>query len=110
MIKELLKEAVVLKNNGYYKHAIETFYKALELENSSLELLFEIAESYFYMGDVERSLEYVEQILNKNPSHINSLKLLKNVFMQKEAWTEAEQTAKNIYYISEKKTRFSRNI
>ena len=102
MIKELLKEAIILKNKGYYKHAIETLYKALENDHSSLELLFEIAESYFFMGDIERCLEYIEQILDKAPSHINSLKLLKNIFIQKEAWAEAEQTAKNIYCISEK--------
>ena len=100
MIKNLLQKAFTLKKNGYYKHAIETFYKVLEHENNSFELLFEIADSYFLMGDYERALEYIEQILEKNPKHIESLKLIKQVFIQTETWNEALKTSKNIYYIS----------
>ena len=44
MIKELLKEAFILKTKGYYKNALEVFYKALEYDNSSLELFLEIAK------------------------------------------------------------------
>lgn len=100
MIKELLQEGFVLKTKGYYKHAIEAFYKALELDNSSTELLLEIADSYFLMGDEERALSYIESILEKYPTHIGSMKLLKKIFMSKQAWYEAEQIAQNIYLIS----------
>ena len=34
MIKDLIQEAFILKTKGYYKHAIETFYRILELDNS----------------------------------------------------------------------------
>lgn len=101
MIKQLLKEGFVLKSKGYYKHAIETFYKALELDNKSSELLLEIAESYYLMHDEERALNYIEQIIEMNPSHIESLKLLKKIFLDKNALEEATQTAQNIYTISQ---------
>ena len=101
MIKETLQEAFILKARGYYKRAIENFYIALSEDNTSVELLFEIAESYFLMNEEERALNYLEQILENNPTHISSLKLLKNVFINKKAWQEAEQTAKNIYCISQ---------
>ena len=100
MIKNLLQEGFALKSNGHYKHAIEVFYKALEEDNSSSELLLEIANLYYLMHNEERALSYIEQILNKEPSHINSLKLLKKIFIDKGALAEAEQTAKNIYCIS----------
>jgi len=100
MIKRLLQEGFILKSKGYYKHAIEAFYKALELDNSSSELLLEIAEVYYLMGDEERTLNYIEQILEHNPTHIESLNLLKKIFVNKKAWAEAEQTAKNIYCIT----------
>lgn len=100
MIKELLQEGFILKSKGYYKYAIESFYKALECDNSSVELFFEIAECYYSMGDAERALSYIEQILEKVPTHILALKLLKKIFIAKKAWAEAEQTAKNIYCIS----------
>ena len=100
MIKQLLKEGFILKSQGYYKHAIESFYKALEYDNTSAELFLEIADCYKLLGDEERAINYIEKILDKNPTHIGSLKLLKNIFIDKKAWAEAEQSAKNIYCIS----------
>lgn len=100
MIKDLLQEGFALKNRGHYKHAIEVFYKALELDNTSNELLLEIAELYYKMQNEERALNYIEQILDNNPKHIEALKLLKQIFVDKNALAEAEQTAKNIYCIS----------
>ncbi len=100
MIKQLLKEGFILKSKGYYKHAIETFYKALEIDNSSSELLLEIADLYNLMKNDERALNYIEQVLEQNPTHIGSLKLLQKIFLEKGAFAEAEQTAKNIYLIS----------
>lgn len=100
MIKELLKEGFILKSEGYYKHAIEAFYKAMEIDNTSTELLLEIADTYFLMGEEEHALNYLELVLDKNPAHIGSLKLLEKIFINKNAFKEAEQTAKNIYSIS----------
>lgn len=100
MIKSLLSEGFALKEKGRYKHAIEVFYKALSLDNSSLEILLEIAELYFLLGNEEKSLNYIEQVLDKNPTHIESLELLERIFLNKNALSEAEQTAKNIFCIS----------
>lgn len=100
MIKQVLQEAFVLKSKGYYKHAVEVFYKALGEDNSSIEILYELAECYHLMHKEERALSYIEQVLDKEPTHICSLKLLKNIFFEKKAWQEAVQTAKNIYFIS----------
>ena len=100
MIKNLLQEGFALKEKGHYKHAIEVYYKALELDNTSSELLLEIADVYFRMGNEERALNYIEQILDKEPVHVPSLKLLEKIFISKGALEEAEQTAKNIYCIT----------
>lgn len=100
MIKNLLQEGFALKNRGYYKHALEVFYKVLAKDDSSSELLLEIADVYYRMHKEERALNYIEQILEKNPEHIEALNLLKHIFINKNALAEAEQTAKNIYCIS----------
>ena len=100
MIKNLLQEGFIQKNRGHYKNAVEVFYKALEEDNNSSELLFEIADLYYRMQNEEKSLSYIEQILAKNPEHIGALKLLQQIFIDKNAFAEAEQTAKNIYCIS----------
>ena len=101
MIKQLVQEGFILKSKGYYKHAIEAFYKALEHDNKSSELMLEIAESYYLMKDEERALNYIEQILEQNSKHTESLKLLKRIFLNKKAWKEATQAAINIYTISQ---------
>ena len=101
MIKELLQEGFILKNEKHYKKAIEIFYKALEEDNTSNELLLEIADTYHKMQNEERALIYIEQILKKDAQHIATLKLLKEIFIEKNALEEAEQTAKNIYCISQ---------
>ena len=106
MIKSIIQEGFVLKTKGYYKNAIEAFYRALSIDNSSLELLLEIAECYYILKDEERALSYIEQILEKKPTHIESLKLLKQIFYDKKAWNEAEQTAVNIYSITKKEEDF----
>ena len=100
MIKNLLQEGFALKSKGHYKHAIEVFYKALELDNTSTELLLELADLYLKIGNEEKALSYIDTILEKNPAHIEALKFLKNIFISKNAWQEAEQTAKNIYCVS----------
>ena len=100
MIKELLQQGFILKSQGRYKYAIEAFYKALELDNTSAELMLEIADCYYKMKDNERALVYIEQALNKNPTHLDSLRLLQQIFVDKNALAEAEQTAKNVYCIS----------
>lgn len=101
MIKNLLKEAFELKSKGYYRHAIETFYKALAIDNNSYELILEIANLYYLLKKEEHALTYIEQALKLNPIHIPSLTLLKKIFIDKKAWDKAEQTANNIYKISE---------
>lgn len=100
MIKNLLQEGFALKSKGHYKHAIEVFYKALELDNTSTELLLELADLYLKLGNEEKALSYIDTVLEKNPAHIEALKFLKNIFISKNAWQEAEQTAKNIYCVS----------
>ena len=102
MIKDLLEKAFILKNKGYYKNALEIFYKALELDDSSLELFLEIAKCYYAMGDEEHSINYIEIILEKNPVHINALIFLKQLFLDKKSWLEAENSAKTIYAITKK--------
>lgn len=100
MIKDILVKAFELKRKGYYKHAIETLYKALEYDNSSIELLYEIAGLYYLIKNEERALNYIEQIFDIAPSHINSLKLLMRIFANKQAYDKAEQAARNIYQIT----------
>jgi len=108
MIKNIIKEAFILKNKGYYKHAIETLYKALEYDNNSPELLYEIADLYHLINDNERASNYIEQALDINPTHIESLELLKKIFIKNKLYKQAEETARNIFIISKNADDFAK--
>lgn len=73
---DYVKQAFEFKEQKYYKPAIEMLYKALELENDNVEILYQIGELYFEMGNYERAHQYTEKALGVNPAHETSLKLI----------------------------------
>ncbi len=78
MIKELLQEMFLLKEKGYYKQAIEILYKLLEISDSqdeTAEIMYELAEVYFFSGNIERAMHYTDKLLEIAPEHTNALKL-----------------------------------
>ncbi|MBP3924096.1 tetratricopeptide repeat protein [bacterium] len=74
-----IKQAFDLKNEKCYKQAVEMLYKAIEIENDNEEVIFQIGELYFLMHDYKRAENYLEQVLKKNPAHIQTLRLLKDI-------------------------------
>ncbi|MBQ2611095.1 tetratricopeptide repeat protein, partial [bacterium] len=58
-----IRKGFEYKNNGSYKQAIEMFYKALELENNNVEILFQLGELYFLLDNMERAEHYFKQVL-----------------------------------------------
>lgn len=73
---EYVKEAFKLKEKKYYKPAIEVLYKALELENDNIEILFQISELYFLLNNYEHSMKYIEKVLSLNPVYEPGLILI----------------------------------
>ena len=49
-VLEFIKESFKLKEQGFYKPAIEMLYKALTIENNNIEILSELAELYYLLG------------------------------------------------------------
>jgi tetratricopeptide (TPR) repeat protein len=76
---EYIKQAFELKESKMYKLAIEMLYKVLEIETDNLEILFQIGELYFLMNNYSRATQYVEKVLQINPVHENSLKLMRTI-------------------------------
>ena len=76
---EYVKQAFELKESKNYKPAIEMLYKALELENDNIEILFQIGELYFLLNNYSRALQYLEKSLILNPTHSATLKLTRTI-------------------------------
>lgn len=74
---QYIKQAFELKDKKFYKPAIEMLYKALEIENDNIEILFQIGELYFLINNYARAIDYLEKVLAINPTHTEALKLFK---------------------------------
>ena len=73
---EYIKQAFELKSQKCYKQAIEMLYKALEIENDNIEILFQLGELYFMLKNFSRSCHYLEKVLLKDNKHIEALRIL----------------------------------
>lgn len=76
---DYIKQAFELKETQNFKPAIEMLYKALELENDNVEILYQIAELYFLLNNYSRASHYLEKISQLNPNHISALKLTRTI-------------------------------
>ncbi|MBQ3642101.1 tetratricopeptide repeat protein [bacterium] len=90
-LNDYIKEAFEYKSLGDYKKAIDYFYKALAIENDSVEIMFELAQLYFILAQNDRALSLYEQIIAKNPEN-NDIKLqYAQLLKQVKNYAKAEQ-------------------
>lgn len=92
-------EAFELKRQGYYKQAIEVYYKLLSETEDSIEILAELADLYFLMKNNSKAVHYVEKVLELNPNHIQSLEILKKVYVAQLNYDSAIEVAEKILAI-----------
>lgn len=66
-LTQYIKTAFKYENDGRFKEAIDYFYKALTIDNDSLEIMKELANLYSKLNQNERAISFCEQILAKRP-------------------------------------------
>lgn len=76
---EYIKQAFELKESKNYKPAIEMLFKALEIENDNVEILYQIGELYFLLNNYSRAMQYLEKSSILNPQHVATLKLTRTI-------------------------------
>ena len=97
---EYIKQAFELKSQKCYKQAIEMLYKALEIENDNIEILFQLGELYFMLKNFSRSCHYLEKVLLKDNRHIETLRILGKIYFYNNDSDNAYKTAETIYNIT----------
>ena len=102
-----IKRAFELKEQECYKQAIEMLYKAIALEPDNTEILFQIGELYYLLNNYSRAIQYPEQVLEQNSSHLPSLKLLKNICLKQNELYRAKEIAEKIYTLEENEQNLS---
>lgn len=99
-MKNYMIEAFELKRKGYYKQAIEIYYKLLSKINDDVEILAELADLYFLLNNNERARHYISKALDISPQHVSSLNIMKKIYISENDYTNAERTAKKIYELT----------
>ena len=98
-VLDYIKQAFDLREQGCYKQAIEMLYKALEIESDNLEILFQLGELYFLMKNFTRACQYLEKVIAKNETHIESLKLLRKIYSQLDDYNKAYTYAQKCFEV-----------
>lgn len=96
-MKNSMIEAFELKRKGYYKQAIEIYYKLLSTENDNVEILSELADLYYLLKNNERAKHYVTKAFEISPNHISCLRVLRNVYLSECEYKKAEDIATKMY-------------
>ena len=119
-----IKKAFEYKDNGDYKEAIDFFYKALALDNESIEIMLELADLYAKLSQYDRAFSFYEQVISKNSTNYLAkfeyavlLKKLKEYEKAIEVFEELYQTtyktelvAEELFSICAKKEDFPKII
>lgn len=95
-----IKEAFSLRSQELYKPAVEMLYKALAMDNDNIEVLFQLGELYSLMHNYTRAMGYLEQVLGKNPYHIESLKLSQKIYEKQENFEQSLEFAKKLFELN----------
>ena len=96
---EYITKSFDLKRQGYYKPAIEMLYKALNIENNNVEILSQLAELYYLLGNYQRAKNYIEKTLELNNNHFYCLDLMRKILVSEKNYNEALNIANKIYEI-----------
>jgi tetratricopeptide (TPR) repeat protein len=109
-IVDLIKKSFDLKNQGFYKPAIEMLYKALSIDNENLEILVQLGHLYKLLGNFQRSIYYIEKVLDINPNHLDCLYLLKEIYLHQNDLKSAKEISEKIYKIQPNPTNLAQKI
>lgn len=98
-IIDYIKKSFELKNQGFYKPAIEMLYKALSIDSENLEILVQLAHLYKLLDNFQRSIYYIEKVLDINPNHLDCLCLLEEIYLQQADLKSARDISERIFNI-----------
>lgn len=109
-ILDYIKKSFELKNQGFYKPAIEMLFKALALDNENLEILVQLAYLYRLLDNYERAVYYVEKVLEISPKHIDCMLLLEEIYLLQGELKSAFEVSEKLYEIQPTQQNLAKKI
>lgn len=109
-ILDYIKKSFELKNQGFYKPAIEMLYKALAIDNNNIEILAQLAHIYKLLGNFSRAIHYIEKVFEINPKHPDCMMLLEEIYLLQGDLKSAESISEKIYKIQPTSENLAKRI
>ncbi len=109
-ILEYIKKSFELKNQGYYKPAIEMLYKALAIDGDNIEIFAQLAHLYKLLGNYQRAVSYIEKVLEADKNHLECLSLLLEIYLSQGFTQLADNVAVKIYEIDSSSKNLSKRL
>lgn len=88
-IKELIQAGIEFANKDENEKAIKEFQKALKIDPTNEDALFNLACTYSDIGDTQKSYETFKTLINKNPKHVNAFNNLALMFARQGKYNDA---------------------
>ena len=98
-IVDYIKKSFELRNQGFYKPAIEMLYKALSMDADNVEILAQLAHLYNLLNNYERAAYYIEKVLEINPNHLDCLLLYEEMCLSQNNLIAAKEISERVYEI-----------
>lgn len=109
-VLDYIKKSFELKNQGFYKPAIEMLYKALSIDSDNIEILVQLAHLYKLLDNFQRAVYYIEKALDINPNHLDCLFLLEEIYLMEEKLQLAKEISEKIYEIESTSKNLAKKI
>lgn len=109
-ILDFIKKSFELKNQGYYKPAIEMLYKALALDCDNLEILAQLSYLYKVLGNSSKAIYYAEKVLEIDNKHLDCLNLLEEIYLIAQDLPLAKNISDKIYNIQPNNQNLAKKI
>lgn len=76
-VNDLIEKGIKLHDKADYQGAIESYTKALLLDNKSAHANYEAASSYFALKDYANAVKYSNQVISSNTDYVDQAYILK---------------------------------
>lgn len=109
-IIDYIKKSFELKNQGFYKPAIEMLYKALAIDPENIEILVQLAHLYKLLDNFQKAIYYIEKTLDIDPKHLDCLTLLEEIYIEQGELNSACKIRSKIYELQPTSENLAKKI
>ncbi len=98
----LLLKRDIAKRLKKYEEIIDACVGLLDLGHKDTDIMYDLAEAYFFIGNLDKALEFSSEILKTLPRHLPTLRLQKEIMKKQEKWERVIAICEEILKIDSK--------